>query len=265
MRRLSVALRIAAFSLMACGPAVAASVHAGDKTKCEVDSDYHLTLNERSLILTRDSGTPKAIVMRQGRLFVDDAWVTLSAADSRRIADYERGARQAMADAQRIGRDAADIALTALGEVAMGFSRRPDETRADVAKARARVDAQLVQSISPTRFSSHDLGEGIGKAVADVMPDLIGDIVGGAIGATFSGDTQRLERIKNLDAEIDAKVRPRSKALEARGDELCLRMQSLDRIDDALEYRIGGQPLNLLRVEVGAQDGTKKDEAPVKD
>jgi hypothetical protein len=29
-------------------------------------------------------------------------------------------------------------------------------------------------------------------------------------------------------------------------------MQALDRIDDALEYRHHGQPLNLLEAEVGA-------------
>lgn len=35
---------------------------------CDVDveSDYDLALNEHSVILTRDSGAPKAIVMRQG-------------------------------------------------------------------------------------------------------------------------------------------------------------------------------------------------------
>ncbi|EWC50656.1 hypothetical protein XAR_3085 [Xanthomonas citri pv. glycines str. 8ra] len=31
---------------------------------CEVDSDYDLTLNARSLILIRGSGTPQRLVMR---------------------------------------------------------------------------------------------------------------------------------------------------------------------------------------------------------
>ena len=63
---------------LACG-----SVFA-NQGGCEmnVESEYDLALNERSVILTRDSGVPKSIVMRQGRLFVDDAWVDLSPADT---------------------------------------------------------------------------------------------------------------------------------------------------------------------------------------
>ena len=97
--------------------------------RCEIHSDYDMTVNERSVIFTRETGTPKAIVMRQGRLFVDDRWVTLSKEDSERLKDFEQGARKAMPLAHEIGRDAADIAFTALGEVAAGISNHPDKTR----------------------------------------------------------------------------------------------------------------------------------------
>ena len=77
---------------------------------------------------------------------------------------------------------------------------------------------------------------------------MIGDIVSGAIGAAFSGDASRLKRLENLDAQIEARVEPRAKALEQRADSLCRRMVELDRIDDALEFRLAdGQPLDLLR------------------
>ncbi|WP_360820459.1 DUF2884 family protein, partial [Streptomyces sp. NPDC047042] len=86
--RLPYRLAAAAAAMLACGAAFADVKVDGH---CEIDSPYQLTLNERSLILTRQDGEPKALVMRQGRLFVDDRWVALSADDSRRLAEFERG------------------------------------------------------------------------------------------------------------------------------------------------------------------------------
>jgi hypothetical protein len=60
------------FALLSLASSGAAAAEAN--LHCNIDSDYDLTLNERSLILTRatgatQAGAPRAIVMRQGRLF----------------------------------------------------------------------------------------------------------------------------------------------------------------------------------------------------
>ena len=246
MRRL---LALTALSLACCS----ALANPGG-CDLDVESDYDLALNERSVILTRDRGAPKAIVMREGRLFVDDAWVALSVADSQHIAEFERGARAAMPEAQAVGRAAADIAFTTLGEVAAGFSSDPASSRAKLARARTQLDARLARSVTATRFDGRDLGNGISQAVGAVLPSMIGDIVGGAISAAFSGDASRLKRMENLDAEIEAKVEPRARALEQRAEGLCRRMIALDALDNALDYRHRGQPLDLLRVERGHTD-----------
>jgi hypothetical protein len=225
----------------------------------DVESEYDLALNERSVILTRDSGVPKSIVMRQGRLFVDDAWVELSPADSRRIAAFEQGTRATMPEAQAIGRAAADIAFTTLGELAAGMSSDPASGQAKLAKARAQLDARLARSVTATRFDGRDLGNGISQAIGAVLPSMIGDIVGGAISAAFSGDSSRLKRMENLDAEIEAKVKPRAQALEKRAESLCRRMVELDSIDNSLEYRHAGQPLDLLRIDRKRPPATSKE------
>lgn len=214
---------------------------------CDITSDYDLTVNDRSVIFTRESGVPKAVVMRQGRLFVDDRWVSLSKDDSQRLLDFEKGARKAMPLAHEIGRDAADIAFTALGEVAAGISNHPDKTRQSLDRARKAIDRSIAQSISANRFSSGDLEQGIEKAVEEVMPSVIGDIVGGALTAALTGDSARIERMDNLDKQVEARIQPRAKALEARAEKLCAQMRELDRLDDALAYRLpNGGVLNLL-------------------
>jgi hypothetical protein len=233
--------------LLACGSAAAADVDVD----CDVHSDYDFALTHKSLILTRKTGTPKTVLMRQGRLFIDDRWVAVDAADRERLADYEKKARETMPLAAQIGRDAATIAFTALGEVAKGFSRDPERTEARLREAREELDRSLARSVSPTHFNSADLGKGIGDAVGDAVPLLVGDIVGGALRAAFTGDTERLEELDNLDSRIDAIVEPRAKALERNAETLCRSMRALDAIDDALDYRHDGKPLELLRVEAG--------------
>ena len=186
-------------------------------------------------------------------MFVDDKWVSLSTDDSKRIAEYEQKVRATMPLAAQIGRDAAAIAFTALGEVATQLSSHPAETRAHLAKARTEIDARLARSVTANRFNGNDLGEGIAHAIGEVLPMVIGDIVSGAVGAAFSGDSARLERLNNVDQEIERLVEPRARQLERSAETLCRNMQSLDAIDDALAYRLpDGGRLDLIdaRIEI---------------
>lgn len=228
---------------------LAASAQSRD-ISCNIESDYDLSVNDQSVILTRDSGTPKWIVIRGERLFVDDRWVVLGAEDRKRIAEFDRGTRQSMPLAREIGRDAADIAFNALGEVAAGFSNDPASTRAKLDEARRKIDTRLARAVTANRFDSSDLGKGIGEAVSEVVPLVIGDIVGGAVRAALSGDTRRLEAMEGLDKQIEARVEPRAKALEKRAEQLCGKMEALDRLDSALAYRLpDGAALDLLRIK----------------
>ncbi|TWI06025.1 Protein of unknown function (DUF2884) [Luteimonas cucumeris] len=243
MHRLSIGL---SSLLLLAGAGQAAEINVD----CDVESDYEFALTDRSVIFTRDTGTPRAIVMRQGKLFVDDRWVALSPADSKRIADYERNARAAMPLARQVGLDAADIAFTALSEVAIGFGGDPARTRDKLDKARKQLDQQLARSVNAQHFNSEAMGESIGMAVKEVMPMLVGDIVSGALGAAFSGDEARLKQFDDLDKQIEARIQPRADALEVRAQALCKKMEALDAIDSALEFRLAdGRSLDLLRID----------------
>ena len=79
-------MRRALFSLVLLP--VAASVQAAD-INCNIESDYDLSINPQSVILTRDSGTPKWVVIRGDKLFVDDRWVALGNEDRQRIAAFD--------------------------------------------------------------------------------------------------------------------------------------------------------------------------------
>src|SRR3546814_14128458 len=87
--------------------------------------------------------------MRQGRLFIDDRWVEVGAADRQRLSDYDREARAMMPLAARIGQDAADIAFTALGQVAKGISLHHDAADPTLAQARAELHGRVARSNRP--------------------------------------------------------------------------------------------------------------------
>ena len=152
--------------------------------------------------------------------------------------------------ARQVGLDAADIAFTALGEVAAEFGGDPSRTRAKLDKARAELNKELSRSVSANHYNSEALGESIGDAVKEVMPSLIGDIVTGAVSAAFSGDDERMKRLENMDKDIEARIKPRADALEVRARALCTKMENLDRLDNELEYRLpNGKRLDLLEIK----------------
>ena len=63
-------------------------------------------------------------------------------------------------------------------------------------------------------------------------------------------------------SETGARVEPRARALEARAQGLCRRLVDLDRIDDALEFRLpDGQPLGLLQARQSDQANPAADAA----
>ncbi|MDO7932841.1 DUF2884 family protein [Xanthomonas euvesicatoria pv. eucalypti] len=217
---------------------------------CEVSSDYDLTLNARSLILIRESGTPQRLVMRQGALFVDDRWVALSEDDRARLLQFERQTRDVVPLAQAVGREAADIAVTALGEVAAGFSRSPDATRAQLANVREKIDVRLKQSFGKSQLTPINVDDDIGALVAELLPQLIGDVVAGAVQSAITGNDVQLRSLDGMEARIERLVEPQARALRPRAHQWCQRLEALDALDNALAYRLpSGEPLQLLRVD----------------
>ena len=235
-----------AIALGAC-LAAAGGVASADELHCEVNMDYDLTLNPRSLILIRDSGTPQRLVMRQGALFVDDRWVTLSDDDRNRLVQFEQQTRAVLPLAQEVGREAADIAITALGEVA---SRDPSATRTQLASVRDKVDLRLKQSFGKSQLTPVDIDDEIGTLVAEMLPQLIGDVVASTVQAAMTGNGAQLRSLDGLEQRIERLVEPQARALRPRAQQLCTRMEALDALDNALAYRLpSGAPLQLLQVD----------------
>jgi len=238
--------------LLAAGQSAAhdrTNVHLG----CDVGSDWSVAPYRSAYLFTRGEGSARTEVgLGGGRLFVDGKEVTLADADRTRIAGIEAELHALEPELRQVGREAVDIAFTALVEVARGLSSTPDRTIADLQQGRVRALADIDRQ--PMGVFNGDAIEGIVEPIIErFVPDIVGGAVSSALKAAFSGDEKRdafQARMDRMEKELDTRVDARAKALEPLAQQMCRRLERMDALDDALGARLpNGDALQLLRVD----------------
>jgi Protein of unknown function (DUF2884) len=237
--------------LLAAGQAVAGGTHDVN-LGCDVGSDWSVSLYRSAFLFKQENGAAHEVGIGGGRLFVDGKEITLAVDDQRRIADLEAEMRALAPELRQVGREAVDIAFTALIEVARGLSRTPDKSVGDLQRARSRALADIDRQ--PMGVFDGDAVKGIVEPIITrFVPDIVGGAVSTALKAAFSGEAQRQEfqsRMDRMERELDTRVDARAKALEPLAEKMCRRLERMDDLDNALEVRLpGGEPLQLLRVD----------------
>lgn len=235
----------------------AGNVQARKFDACGVESDYDLTIGNEVLTFSRSAGTPQRIEMRDGRLTIDGAAQTLSAADTARIASYERDIRGMVPEVKAIAVDAVGIATEAVVQVAAAFAGERGNAAA-VAKLEqlgADIGRRIDASVSTSEWREDEFNEAIESMTAELVPMLVGDIAALAVSAALTGDEAGLAEIEakatSLERDVEARVAKRADAIEARAEKLCPRVLALDEIEKALELRLAdGSQLDLVRMEV---------------
>jgi len=224
-----------------------AAVPALAETKtCTIDSDYDVALSPEAITFSRDDGTPRSLVMHDGSLLVDGREAALSDADRVRVRQFEHDARALLPEVRAITLEAVEIAFTAMTEVARGLAPDNAKLQAKLEDSRAEL---LVQFAQPEGHFKIDE-----DAVAASVARLVGEITTAALSAAFSGDESKAreieQRAENMEADIEAKIKVRADALEARADRLCPKFVALDDLENALVYRLDdGSTLDLLRAQ----------------
>lgn len=225
-----------------------------DNDGCKVDSPYDLTIASDHIEFSRDRGEPERIVMADGQLRIDGDAITLSAEDSARVRAFEDGVRELLPEVRAIGAEAIEIAYTAMSEVAIGLSDKPEPMLKRLERSRAELEQTLLTTNSTVNLDEAVIEAAVEELVGEFVPLLVGQVATAAIAAALSGNEARIEEIEAradaMEARIESQVEARAELLEERAESLCGRIAALDEIDDALDLRLAdGSPLQLLRVK----------------
>ena len=242
--------------LLASGVAQAHSTHDGVRLGCDVRSDYSVRPYRQAFLFSREGSTPAEVGIGGGRLFIDGKEISLAEADYARLREMEGEMKALAPQIEKVTLEAIEIAFTALTEVARGLSSTPEKTVAGLERSHRQMMTEIRNK--PMGVFNEDAMEGIIEPIiTKFVPDIVGGVVSTALKAAFSGEeaSKKFEaRIKHMESELDTRVEARAKALEPLADAMCQRLNRLDALDDALEFRLpNGEPMQLLSVDPSRQ------------
>ena len=225
---------------------------------CDAESEFDVTLHPNRLELTReDDGAPRRVELVDGRLWLDNLEQRLTDQDRARLRRFEAEVRALVPQIRDIAIQGVGIAADAISIVIAelgGDSARMDEVQRDLDRL-SKEWAHRFRTTQTTRdWNMDDDGEVIGKMIASVVPAIASEIAAGAVRAALSGDQEKLAaieaRTERLEEELEARIEARGARLEVAAKALCPRILELDRIDNALAFRVDGKRrLDLIEVD----------------
>ena len=223
--------------LLAANVATAASADSA----CMPMSEYQFQVTPEQVIAMSESRAPHSVVLKGGKLFVANEWVTLSAADQQRVRDIEKSIRalepKIQAENERTGAEQyrafsglANRGATADSNDAYGQWRA--QAQRDRAEKRFRIGPMSAWQ-SP---DGAKVMEGMAGSMIGVMADLLGQMRNmrkGGSEADVEGIFRNLP-VPNIGANLQT--------------QLCKEYRALNDLDNALTFRHQGEPLELIRV-----------------
>lgn len=215
--------------------------------QCGLTTGYNVLVDGGGVWLYRSEGAPKEIFFHDGELSIDRKVRAVSAADAQRLRQLEAESRVLMPQVADLARETVDITFDSLEgvvEALTGSRRKARKLRGFRDDTLAHVDATLGTGRWDQDFFGDEFDARI-EAAAESMASGIGRSV---LWAAFTpGGADRLEkRAEKMEAELERRLEARIGAVEAKADAMCAQVARMQAIEDALEFRYDGAPLNLL-------------------
>ena len=215
--------------------------------QCGLTTGYNVLVDGGGVWLYRGEGAPKEIFFHDGELSIDRKVQAVSAADAQRLRQLEAESRVLMPQVADLARETVDITFDSLEgvvEALTGSRRKARKLHSFRDDTLAHVDATLGTGRWDQDFFGDEFDARI-EAAAESMASGIGRSV---LWAAFTpGGADRLEkRAEKMEAELERRLEARIDAVEAKADAMCAQVARMQAIEDALEFRYEGAPLNLL-------------------
>ena len=245
----------AGFVLAASACSSYAAIHI-DGEHCDVESRYSTRIETGRIEFTDKKSKQVVTILPDGMLEVNGKAVSMDAADHARVVELDQGVRAIVPEAKALAVDAVGIAFEAVGHVSTAFAADAREAR-ESAERLARTSEEIKQAINSRDVWGVDSEEEIEALIEGAVGSLIGEMVGKitaqAVAAAFSGDASAVAeleaRASSIETNVEKVIEKRAKELEARADELCRQVQSIDLVESGVTTRLpDGSALNLVEV-----------------
>ncbi|WP_269792444.1 DUF2884 family protein [Stenotrophomonas sp. Iso1] len=246
MRLLPITIPLAVLLPLAvqAGPVTSPALSAD---QCGVATDYNVLVDGGGIWLRRDVLPMREIVFHDGQLSIDNQMQAVSAQDAQRLRALEHGVRQLMPAVTGIANESVGISFDTLDAVYEGLTGNANSRK--VRKLRKEAERFVEQTIGRGRWEQDLFNEDFEARVQDAAESLSGSIARSMLWVVFTGGEDKLDaRADKLDAELEQRLQHRTHALEQHAQSLCAQVQVLDRLQSALEFRLNGQPLQMMRV-----------------
>lgn len=215
--------------------------------QCGVSTDYNVLVDGGGIWLRRDTLPMREIVFHDGQLSIDNRMQTVSAEDAQRLRALENGVRQLMPAVTGIAKESVGISFDTLDAVYEALTG--DANSRKVRKLRREAERFVDTTIGRGRWEQDLFDEGFEARVEAAAESLSSSIARSVLWAVFTGGEDKLDkRTEKLDAELEQRLQGRTFAMEQHARSLCAQVQALDRLQSALEFRVDGQPLQMMRV-----------------
>ena len=215
--------------------------------QCGVSTDYNVLVDGGGIWLRRDALPMREIVFHDGQLSIDNRMQTVSAADAQRLRALETGVRQLMPAVTGIATESVGITFDTLDAVYEALTG--DANSRKVRKLRKEAERFVDTTIGRGRWEQELFDDGFDARVEAAAESLTGSIARSVLWTVFTGGEDKLEkRTEKLDAELEQRLQGRTVALEQHARSLCTQVLILDQLQSALEFRLDGQPLQMMRV-----------------
>ena len=235
---------------------MSAPAQAFDNDACNYHLDYDLSVHDSNITFNNDAIT-KITIDQDNNLFVNDSEKQLSIEQQRLITNYADSIRVLIPEVTAIAIEGVNIGVKA-ASMALGIIL--DEGDPDYGRFSDRIN-ELANTITSKLDANHfdtkhieeSFDEGfeeeiesiVSEAVEELTPRLMAKIVTAAMSGE-EGEISDLEaRAERLESEIENFVEPRAAALEARAEELCDSIDSLNSIETEL-VSSGLEMMNLI-------------------
>ncbi|MEB2186878.1 DUF2884 family protein [Xanthomonas campestris pv. campestris] len=213
---------------------------------CSLSTPFNVLADSGGIWLYRGDGLPREIFFHAGELSVDHQLQQISADDAQRLQAMETQARQLMPQVAGIAHDVIDLSYDALGGVVEVMTGSWLNAR-KIERLRKRASVYVDDTLGKGRWDQQAFDGNFERYVEQEAEAFKGSIGRHLMWQIMTGRADGIDqRAQAMDGQLDAKLDARAATIDVKADALCTQVQSLRRLQDALQYRYQGKPLQML-------------------